>query len=64
MAELVLGDFEPHLVPGLTHLLRAEADEPGLKTYKQQVRRPVDDRVIQYVLTWLKEKTRGHHQQA
>ena len=64
MAELVPGDFESHLVPDLTHLLRAEAGEPGLKTYKQQVRRPVDDHVIQYVLTWLKEKTRGHHQQA
>jgi fermentation-respiration switch protein FrsA (DUF1100 family) len=64
MAELVPGDFESHLVPGLTHLLRAEADEPGLKTYKQQVQRPVDDRVITYVLTWLKEQTGGHHQQA
>jgi hypothetical protein len=64
MAELVPGDFESRLLPGLTHLLRAEAGEPGLRTYRDQVRRPVDDRVINTVLAWLQEKTRGHRPQA
>lgn len=53
MAKLVRDNFEAHQVPDLTHLLRADPGEPGLATYKQQVRRPVDARVLQIISDWL-----------
>lgn len=53
MAKLVRSDFEAHQVPDLTHLLRADPGEPGIATYKQQVTRPVDARVLRIVSDWL-----------
>jgi pimeloyl-ACP methyl ester carboxylesterase len=54
METLVPGPFQGHRLPDLTHLLRAEAGPPSLRTYKQQVGRDVDPRVIDLVGTWLK----------
>ncbi|USN96921.1 MAG: alpha/beta fold hydrolase [Candidatus Nomurabacteria bacterium] len=56
MKQLVKGPFEAHCVPDVTHLLRADAGAPGIKTYKEQARRPVDERVINYIENWLKDK--------
>jgi pimeloyl-ACP methyl ester carboxylesterase len=53
MAKLVRGDFEAHQVPDLTHLLRTDPGEPSIATYKEQVTRPVDARVLQIVSDWL-----------
>jgi pimeloyl-ACP methyl ester carboxylesterase len=57
MAELVPAAFEGHEVPDLTHILRAERGQPTLSTYKDQVRQPVDERVLTLVSDWLKEHT-------
>jgi pimeloyl-ACP methyl ester carboxylesterase len=54
MAELVQFEFEWHQVPDVTHILRAEAGEATLSTYRQQVQRPVDERVLNYISDWLK----------
>ncbi|MGB8212252.1 MAG: alpha/beta fold hydrolase [Anaerolineales bacterium] len=59
MAGLVRSDFEAHLVPGLTHILRTEAGEPTVSAYKQQVTQPVDSQVLQLVSEWLRKKTTG-----
>ncbi len=56
MAGLVHSDFEPHAVPDLTHLLRTEPGEASLSTYKQQIARPVDRRVLQIISDWLGKK--------
>lgn len=61
MKQLVKGPFEAHVIPNLTHLLRTDSGAPSLRTYKEQVRRPVDERVIEYIKTWLKEKTYGNN---
>ncbi len=53
MAELVQSEFEWHEVPDLTHILRTEAGDPTLSTYRQQVCRPVDRRVLQLISNWL-----------
>ncbi len=67
MAELLPGDFESHLVPDVTHLLRASGGEPGLKGYKRQVGMPVDERVVGYIRNWLVSKAGagdpGHHRE-
>ncbi|MGD8855815.1 MAG: alpha/beta fold hydrolase [Chloroflexota bacterium] len=54
MAELVNSDFESHEVPDVTHILRKEAGEPTLSTYRQQVQQPVDERVLNIISDWLK----------
>lgn len=56
MAELVKAPFAYHLVPDLTHLLRAEAGQPTLTSYRRQARQPVDPRVMKLVLEWLKRQ--------
>ena len=63
MAELVKSEFEGHEVPDVTHILRAEAGEATLSTYRQQVQQPVDKRVLNIVSDWLQrhiEKQPGH----
>jgi pimeloyl-ACP methyl ester carboxylesterase len=54
MARLVQSEFEWHEVPDLTHILRTEAGNPTLSTYREQVRWPVDNRVLQLISDWLK----------
>jgi fermentation-respiration switch protein FrsA (DUF1100 family) len=54
MAGLVRSEFEPHVVPDVTHLLRADyAAMPSIKTYKEQIKAPVDPRVMEIVTDWL-----------
>lgn len=43
------------LVPDVTHLLRAEPGEPSISTYKAQVQQPVDGRILNLIIAWLKE---------
>lgn len=57
MAGLVRSQFEPHLVPDLTHLLRSEPGQPSLSTYKHQIAQPVDLRVLQIISEWLGRKS-------
>ncbi|HEY91143.1 MAG TPA: alpha/beta fold hydrolase [Dehalococcoidia bacterium] len=56
MAELVTTDFEYHEVPGVTHILRYEEGPPTLSTYKKQVKQPMDSRIPELVLDWLKKR--------
>ena len=58
MGNLVKGPYEPCLLPDVTHLLRAEAGEAGLATYKAQLTRPVDERITGKVLAWLAEQAK------
>jgi pimeloyl-ACP methyl ester carboxylesterase len=55
MAELIPAEFEKHEVPDITHMLRAEPGEPSISTYKQQVRQPVDSRILTLIAAWLRE---------
>jgi uncharacterized protein len=57
MAGLVKAEFESHILPNITHLLRVEPGEPTLSTYKQQIDQPVDKSVLQTISEWLRKKT-------
>jgi len=60
MASLVRSEFEPHVVPDVTHLLRADSDPvPTINSYKDQVKVPVDPRVLELVTDWLGRRTSG-----
>jgi len=56
MAALVTAPFEHHVVPDVTHLLRAESGSGGLSTYKKQVRRPIDPRVTTLIVDWMERQ--------
>jgi hypothetical protein len=43
-------------VADITHLLRSEAGPGGLGTYKKQVKRPVDPRVLSLIAEWLERQ--------
>lgn len=53
MTALVTGPFEHHVVPDVTHVLRADPGPPRLSTYREQVKRPVDARVVGLILDWM-----------
>src|SRR5208282_1793656 len=57
MAGLAKAEFESHILPNITHLLRVEPSEPTLSTYKQQIAQPVDKSVLQTISEWLRKKT-------
>lgn len=59
MRDLVKGPFQALRLSGVTHLLRAEGSKRGLSGYKEQVRRPVDPRVISAVTGWLADNAAG-----
>jgi pimeloyl-ACP methyl ester carboxylesterase len=53
MEYAVPGPFTGHLVDDVSHLLRTEPGPPSLRTYKQQARRPLDERVTQLLTDWV-----------
>ena len=53
MAGLVGGEFEGHLLPEVTHLLRADPGKPTTATYPEQVKRPLDARLLELISEWL-----------
>ncbi len=56
MAGLVKSPFESHVLPEVTHLLRADPNPPGLSTYKEQVKRPLDPQVVALIMNWLERQ--------
>jgi alpha-beta hydrolase superfamily lysophospholipase len=56
IAALVQGPVDTHRPADVTHLLRREDGPASLRTYKKQVRRPVDPQVVQIVTDWLAAK--------
>lgn len=56
--KLVKGEFEGHVLPDVTHLLRADLTpgHPTTATYKEQVKRPVDARLLELVGAWLQKQ--------
>ncbi len=58
MAGLVHSDFEAHVVPDVTHLLRTDdAAVPTINTYKAQLEEPVDERIMELITDWLRRQT-------
>lgn len=51
--DLVPGPAEVHQVPGLTHLLRRDPGRPSILSYPRQLRRPVDDELVETTTSWL-----------
>jgi pimeloyl-ACP methyl ester carboxylesterase len=54
MAEIVRAPFEYHILPDVTHLLRPSAGEPSISDYKKLVKEPLDPRILELILAWLR----------
>ena len=54
MAELVNASVESHVLSNLTHILRADEEAPSTFKYKQLSEEPLDSRVPEIILNWLK----------
>jgi pimeloyl-ACP methyl ester carboxylesterase len=52
VAELVPGPVEAHVVPDVSHLLRHQPASGSLRRYREEVRQPLDPRVLRLVLHW------------
>ncbi len=57
MAKIVKTDFDYHIIPDVTHILRTDLGKPSLSTYRQQASRPVDLRILSIILEWLNKKS-------
>jgi pimeloyl-ACP methyl ester carboxylesterase len=55
MEEIVPTEFTGAVLPDVTHLLRRDDGPAGLKTYKKQMKRPVDRRLLEIVSGWVKD---------
>ena len=56
MANLVQASFEHHLIPGMTHILRIEKGEATLSKYKEQAKKPTEQKVLDLILRWLERQ--------
>jgi pimeloyl-ACP methyl ester carboxylesterase len=56
MSEIMQTDFEYYELPDVSHILRTEEGEPTLSTYKKQVKRPIDSRILSLTLEWLRQQ--------
>ena len=57
IGSLVAGPFEGHTPVDVTHLLRTEAGPASMRTYKAQVKRPIDPEVVRIIVDWLERAT-------
>jgi len=57
IAAAAAGPVETVVVDDVSHILRTQSGEPTLRSYRKDVRHPVDPRVVQLLLRWLDQRT-------
>ena len=56
MAELIKTDFEYHELSDVTHILRRQPGKATLSNYKEQIKKPMDPRILEITAAWLKKQ--------
>jgi len=56
MGKLVKGPFEAHLIPNMTHMLRVQQTDANIGNYREEVRRPIEQQVLEIVSQWLRKQ--------
>jgi pimeloyl-ACP methyl ester carboxylesterase len=56
MAHLVKAPFDCSLIPDMTHTLRVEEGDESISKYKEEIKKPVDPKVLEMVLHWLENQ--------
>jgi uncharacterized protein len=57
VADLVAGPVETHRVPDLTHTLRRQDGPATMRSYREELRRPVDAEILATVAGWCRRVT-------
>lgn len=62
ICELVLSDCSPMTIEDMTHILRTDPGEASLRTYKEQIKRPVEPELLALLTSWMSDLvlTHGH----
>ena len=58
VAELAKGEVEYHIVPNLTHILRADEGPASIFSYKKLLKMTMDYRVLELIGNWLQGRLR------
>jgi pimeloyl-ACP methyl ester carboxylesterase len=53
MEKLIQSQFEYHILPDVTHLLRKEEGTASISNYKKMVKQPLDERITNIIMSWL-----------
>jgi pimeloyl-ACP methyl ester carboxylesterase len=53
VGRLVRGEFEGHVVDGISHLLRPDPGKTGPRGYRRAVRQPVSPQVLDLISSWI-----------
>lgn len=56
MAHLVKAPFEHHLIQGMTHMLRIEEGDASISKYKEEIKKPIEPKVLETILRWLENR--------
>jgi len=56
MAHLMKAPFEPHHIQGMTHILRIEEGAPTISKYKEEIKKPMEPKVLEKILRWLENR--------
>lgn len=58
MGDLVPTEFEGRVLEDVTHLLRSDDGPASTKTYKKQMKRPVDSALLELLSSWIERRER------
>ena len=53
MKSIVKAPFEGHIIQNMTHVLRSEEGEPSISKYKEEIKKPVEPKVLDLIVKWL-----------
>jgi uncharacterized protein len=56
MQKMVKAPFESRLIDGMTHMLRVEEGKADISMYKEEIKRPVEQKVLEEVTAWIKKQ--------
>jgi pimeloyl-ACP methyl ester carboxylesterase len=57
IAALVPAEVTTRVIPDLTHTLRRQAGAPSLRAYRRELREPVNQELLDSVVTWCRERS-------
>lgn len=58
MEELIPTEFEGHVLDDVTHLLRTHEGPASTRSYKKQMKRPVDPELLRLISSWIDSRDR------
>ncbi len=61
IVQLAGGESAGHVLEDVTHLLRSDAGPATVRTYKKQIKRPVDGRILEMVSHWIADVAADLH---